>query len=104
MIQRVIDSFSQRRGGDFRSLNGFALLKEISGQENGFLSGDPPFGIQGFLRGFFFGTVFCMAFDLIKGTDLVQERTRDGISGFFRVIEFSPYMSPAAGMSRGKSS
>ena len=41
MIQRVIDGFSQRRGGDFRSLSGFALLKEISGQENGFLSGDP---------------------------------------------------------------
>ena len=98
MIQRVIDSFSQRRGGDFRSLSGFALCEEISGQENGFLSGDPSLGIQGILRGFSFGTLFGMAFDFIKGTDQVQERTRGGITGFFRVKEFSPYMSPASGM------
>ena len=35
-----------------------------------FVRGDPPFGIQGILRVFFFGTVFGMAFDLIKGTDV----------------------------------
>ena len=98
MIQCVIDRFGHRRTGDFRSLSGFALCEEISGQENGFLSGDPPLGIQGILRGFSFGTLFGMAFDLIKGTDQVQERTRTGISGFFRIKEFSPYMSPAAGM------
>ena len=47
---------------------------------------------------FICGTVFGMAFDLIKGTDQVQERTRGGISGFFRIKEFSPDMSPAPGM------
>ena len=39
-----------------------------------------------------------MAFDFIKGTDQVQERTRGGITGFFRIKEFSPYMGPAPGM------
>ena len=72
MIQCVIDRFGHRRTGDFRGLSGFALREEISGQENGFLSGNPPLGIQRILRLFFFGTLFGMALDLIKGTDQVQ--------------------------------
>ena len=50
MIQCIIDGFSQRGCGDFQGLCGFALLKGIPGQKNGFLSGDPPLGIQVFLH------------------------------------------------------